>query len=86
MLDPFILDAIADSNVGFVLSYRDKLPDRIINIARDYVTALYQEAARLNDQYDDILGTTKNATDLRNADSTCGSPRSSRDIYILPFL
>ena len=60
MLDPFILDAIADSNVGFVLSYRDKLPDRIINIARDYVTALYQEAARLNDQYDEILGIKEN--------------------------
>lgn len=54
MLDPFILDAIADANVGFLLSYRDKLPDRIINIARNYVDALYQEAASLND--DDILG------------------------------
>jgi len=55
LLDPFILDAIADANVGFVLSYRDKLPDRIINIARNYVDALYQEAANLNAQYDDIL-------------------------------
>lgn len=60
MLDPFIIDAIADANVGFVLSYRDKLPDRIINIARDYVDALYQEAANLNAQYDDILGIKQN--------------------------
>lgn len=60
MLDPFIIDAIADANVGFILSYRDNLPDRIINIARDYVDALYQEVANLNDKYDDILGQKEN--------------------------
>jgi len=60
LLDPFIIDAIADANVGFILSYRDNLPDRIINIARDYVDALYQEVANLNDKYDDILGQKEN--------------------------
>ena len=61
MLDPFIIDAIADTNVGFILSYHDKLPDRIINIARNYVDALYQEAANLNAQYDNILGQKEKA-------------------------
>lgn len=60
MLAPFILDAIADANVGFLLNYRDKLPDRIINIARNYVDALYQEAASLNDKYDNTLGIKQN--------------------------
>ena len=67
MLDPLILDSMADVVVGFTIDY--DLPPIVAKRARDFTHALYQEAADQCSKYDEILG-IKQEKPLRNTATT----------------
>ena len=64
MLDPLILDSMANVVISFTIAY--DLPPNVTKRAKDFAHALFQEAADQCSQYDDILG-IKQEKSLRTA-------------------
>lgn len=55
MIDPTILDSMADTIDLWAFHYREQLPQKIFDMARFFSTNLYKEAVRSNDKFDTIF-------------------------------